>query len=159
MLNVFGVVFTSKNKNTKRTAFLLGSCSSSNESCHLIFCFRISLCFPHIQPIAWHSLSSQSLSPFPPCSFWTPPSSAASWLSPLPFCAKSVRLLRSLCSCQWGQHTHRALLDVHYINQEAAFCSLYSLSSLKNFFSSPSLSQLLPLTSSTSLYPFTSPRA
>lgn len=98
------------------------------ESRHLIFPFCISPHFPYIQPTDWCSFPSQRLSPSPPCVLPDMPSSAASWLSPLPFCAKSARFL---CRCQQGQHTHEALLDLYFINQKAAFCSLYSHPSFK----------------------------
>lgn len=106
------------------------------ESRHFILPFCISPHFLYVQPTIWYSFPSQRLSPFQPCSFQTslpvlPPGS--------PFCVKSDRFL---CRCQQGQHTHEALLDLHFINQKAAFCSLYSHSSFKNFFSSPSPSSL-----------------
>lgn len=145
MLNVLGVVFTSKNKNIKSIAFLWGFCSSSKGVSSLNFSLPH---FPTLPPHPTHCLvffHFPEIVSFPTLLLPDTPSSAASWLSPLPFCAKSARLLCSLCRCQWGQHTHEALLDVRFINQKAAFCSLYSLSSVKNFFSSPSPSQSLLL--------------
>lgn len=104
--------------------------------------------FPTLPPRPTHCLA---FSPFPEIVVFPTlllpdtTSSDASWLSPLPFCAKLARLLCSLCRCWWGQHTHEALLHVHFINQKAAFCSLCSLSSVENFFSSPSPFQPLLL--------------
>ena len=142
MLNV---LCTSKNKNIKSIAFLLGFCSFSKGVSSLNFSLPH---FPTLPPRPTHCLAFfpfPEIVSFPTLLLPDTPSSAAFWLSPLPFCAKSARLLCSLCRCQWGQDTHEALLDVHFINQKAACCSLYSLTSLKNFFSSPSPSQPLLL--------------
>lgn len=130
MLNILGVVFTSKNKNVKSIAFLLGFCSSSKGVSSLNFSL---LHFPTLSLYPTHWLM---FFPFPEIVSFSIlllpdiPSSVASWFSPLPFCAKSARFL---CRCQQGQHTHEALLDLHFINQKAAFCSLYSHPSFKNF--------------------------
>lgn len=142
MLNVLGVVFTSKNKNIKIIAFLLGFCSSSKGVSSLNFSLQH---FPTFRLCPTHCLI---FFPFPKIVFFSTlllpdiPSSVSSWRSPSPFCAKSYRFL---CKCQQGQHTHEALLDLHFINQKAAFCSLYSHSSFKIFFSSRSPSQPLLL--------------
>lgn len=126
----FGGIFTSKNKNIKNIAFLLGFYFSSKGVSSL------DSSLPHFPPPP-HQIHRLAFFPFPEVvSFPTlllpdTRSSAAYCLSPLLFSAKSARLL---CRCLWGQHTHQALLDAHFINQKATFCFSYSLSSLRKLF-------------------------
>lgn len=153
MLNVLGVVFTSKNKNTKSIAFLLGFCSSSKGVSSLNFSL------PHFPTHPPHPTHCLAFFPFPEIvSFpiWLlpdTPSSATSWLSPLPFCAKSARLLCSLCRCQWGQYTHDVRCTLHK-SESCLLLSLFTLFTQKLFLQSSSL-----LASPTSLYSFASPKA
>lgn len=151
MLNVLGVVFTSKNKNIKSIAFILGFCSSSKGVSSLNFSL---LHFPTLPLRPAHCLI---VFPFPEVVSFSAlllpdiPSSVSSWLSPFPFCAKSDRFL---CKWQQGQHTDEAVRSTLLESESCLLLSLFTLFIQKLFLQSFSLPA-----SSASLYTFASPKA
>lgn len=133
----WGLFLHQRIKILKALHFFWDFVPPQKESHHLI----LSSCIPHTSLTSNPLPDSLSL-PRDCLLFNLAPSSHPFQCCPLALHSSFLCKVRFFCRCQQGQHTHETLLDLHFMNQKAASYSLYSHSSFKNFFSSPSPSHL-----------------
>lgn len=128
MLNILGVVFTSKNKNVKSIAFLLGFCSSSKGVSSLNFSLL------HFPTLSLHPTHWLMFFPFPEIvSFSTlRPSRHAFQCCLLAFPSSFLCQVSQVLVQMSARSAHTwSSVRSNFINQKAAFCCPYSHPSFK----------------------------